>query len=175
MSAHLLAERFAITHRLLLDAAATGSEADLTWSPGPTAPPIAFHLWHCARWADRWAEALGAGDQVWTRGGLASAWAFPAALGGRDTGMQMADDEAVALPFPPRQALTGYMRQAFAALEGALAGLDDAALLAEADDLLGERPPLGASLLRQLSHASRHLGMVEALRGVRGSHGTATV
>jgi DinB superfamily len=170
-----LARRFALTHQLLLEAATSTPEDDLRWVPGPTAPPIAFHAWHCGRWADRWAEALGAGGQVWTQRSLASDWGFPAALGGGHTGMQLPDQEAAALPFPDRAALVAYLRAAFAALEQALDRLTDDALLIAADDFLGERPPLGDSLLRQLAHANRHLGMIEALRGVRGTHGTATV
>lgn len=175
MTALQLANRFALTHELLLQVADACTDNDLTWHAAPTSPPIAFHLWHCGRWADRWAEALGADGQVWTRQGLAAAWGFPAQLGGGDTGMELPDEAAAALPFPDRAVLTGYVRAAFANFENALGRLDDDSLLVEADDLLGQRPPLGDSLLRQLSHASRHLGMVEALRGVRGAHGTATV
>jgi hypothetical protein len=175
VTAAQLEERVAATHQLLLDAAESVEDADLGWHPGPTAPPIAFHLWHCGRWADRWAEALGAPDQVWVRDGLAEAWGFPAEMGPGVTGMRMPDEEAAGLPFPERQALTTYLRAAFAGLEAELARLDDTRLLERADDLLGEERALGASLLRQLAHANRHLGMIEALRGVRGQHGTATV
>lgn len=173
-AARQLADRVARTHELIRKVADACTDDELTWHPGPTAPPITFHLWHLARWADRWAEALGAPSQVWTRRGLASAWAFPAELGGGETGMHLPDEEAVDLPFPGRDELSAYLAESFAHLEEALGRLTDADLLREEDDLLGVRAPLGESLLRQLSHASRHLGMIEALRGVRGSHGTAT-
>jgi hypothetical protein len=174
MTAQQLAARFALTHQFLLKVADTSTDDDLRWLAGPTSPPIGFHLWHCARWADRWAEALGAPQQVWTRDRLADAWHFPAALGAGDTGMEMPDDAATALPIPDRAALRTYMAAAFAELERALGGVDDARLL-DVDGLAGEDAPLGESLLRQLSHANRHLGMVEALRGVRGGRGTVTI
>jgi uncharacterized damage-inducible protein DinB len=175
MTAAQLAERVAATHQLLLDAAQSVEDADLGWRPAAAAPSIAFHLWHCGRWADRWAAALGAPEQVWTRDSLAEAWGFPAEIGPPVTGMRLPDEVAAALPFPERQALTAYLRASFAGLEAELARLDDARLLERGDDLLGEERELGASLLRQLAHANRHLGMIEALRGVRGQHGTATV
>jgi hypothetical protein len=184
--AGLLLDRVGATHRLILDAADATPTTDLVWRASATAPPIAFHLWHCARWADRWAEAIpallprvaeriGRQPQRWERDGLAMRWGFPSSLGGGGTGMELPDEEAATLPFPPAGELRGYMSAAFADLELALAALHDGDLLTEADDLLGARAPLGAALLRQLSHASRHLGMIEALRGARGTHGTATV
>jgi hypothetical protein len=175
MSAHQLADRFALTHQLLLKVADASTDDDLRWLAAPTSPPIGFHLWHCARWADRWAEALGAPQQIWTRDGLAAAWHFPAQLGGGDTGMEMPDEAAIALPIADRAALRTYMAAAFAELERALDVLDDAKLLDTVDGLAGEDAALGEALLRQLSHANRHLGMVEALRGVRGGRGTATI
>ena len=39
---------------------------------------------------------------------------------------------------------------------------------------MGKTAPIDDSLIRHLSHVSRHLGMIEALRGMRGDHGTAT-
>lgn len=171
----IFAGRLAITHRQLLDAAEACSDDDLTWRPGPTSPPIAFHLWHTARWADCWAEAVGGASQRWVREGLTTKWGFPAGLGSGDTGMLLADDEAADLPFPRRDQLTTYLRGAYNDLEQAVGALDDDSMLARRDDLLGKQAPLGDSLTRQLAHANRHLGMVEALRGLRGGHGTATV
>ena len=70
-------------HRQLLDAAEACTDDDLTWRPGPTSPPIAFHLWHTARWADRWAETLGGAPQRWLREGLTAQWGFAGRAGCR--------------------------------------------------------------------------------------------
>ena len=171
----IFAGRLAITHRQLLDAASASTDADLLWRPSPTSPPIAFHLWHAGRWADRWAEAVGGAPQRWHREGLTAKWGFPAAQGQGNTGMLLPDEEAAALPFPGRDQLTTYLRGAFNDLEQAVGALDDETILAPADDLLGDKAPLADSLIRHLAHVNRHLGMVEALRGLRGGHGTATV
>jgi hypothetical protein len=171
----ILAGRIATTHRQLLEATEKCTDADLAWHPGPTSPPIAFHLWHAARWADRWAELVSGNPQRWNREGLPTKWDFPEEPGKGGTGMELPDEEAAALPFPNRDQLATYLRGAFSDLEQAVGALDDETVLREADNLLGETAPLDDSMLRHLAHASRHLGMIEALRGLRGGHGTATV
>jgi len=171
----IFAFRLAITHRQIVEAAQACTDEDLRWVPGPTSPPIAFHLWHCGRWADRWAEAVSGHQQRWHREGLTTKWEFPAEQGKGDTGMEMPDEQAALLPFPGRDQLATYLRGAFSDLEQAVGTLDDESILREADNLLGETAPLDDSLIRHLSHVNRHLGMIEALRGLRGGHGTATV
>ena len=170
----ILAARIAITHKHLLESASACTDEDTAWHPGPTSPSIAFHLWHTGRWADRWAEAISGNPQRWVREGLPTKWDFPAEHGKGDTGMELPDEEAAQLPFPGRDQLTTYLRGAFSDLEQAIGGLDDETVLRDADNLLGETAPLDDSLIRHLSHVSRHLGMIEALRGLRGGHGTAT-
>lgn len=176
----LLAGRIAATHKLLVETAQATTDEDLLWRPGPASPPIAFHLWHTGRWADRWAEVLrvasgGKGSQRWVLEKMAEAWKFPSSLGTGDTGMELPDDEAAALPYPGHGALTTYLRGAFNDLEQAIRSLDDESILADADDLRGGSAPIEDSLIRHLAHVSRHLGMIEALRGLRGGRDTATV
>ncbi|MEX0709578.1 MAG: DinB family protein [Chloroflexota bacterium] len=171
----ILAGRMAITHTHLVEAAQACTDADLAWDPGPTSPSIAFHLWHTGRWADRWAEAVSGHAQRWHREDLTTKWEFPAEQGKGDTGMELPDEEAARLPFPGRDQLATYLRGAFSDLEQAVGALDDETILRRADDLLGKEAPLDDALIRHLSHVSRHLGMIEALRGLRGVHGTATV
>jgi len=175
----ILAARMAITHRQLVEASDRATDAELLELPKPGLAPIAFHLWHAGRWADRWAEALrsAAGSpapQRWEREDMAARWGFPAELGKGDTGMELPEEQAALLPFPGHGALTTYLRGSFNDLEQAVGALDDESILRSADNLLGETAPLLDSLIRHLSHVSRHLGMVEALRGLHGGHGTAT-
>ena len=171
----ILANRIGITHRHLLEAASACTDEDTAWQPGPTSPSIAFHLWHTGRWADRWAEVISGNAQRWNREGLPTKWEFPAEQGTGGTGEELPDEDAARLPFPGRDQLTTYLRGAFSDLEQALGALDDESVVRDADDLLGATAPLDDSLIRHLSHISRHLGMIEALRGLRGGHGTATV
>ena len=88
--------------------------------------------------------------------------------------MELGDEEAAMLPFPGHSELATYLRGAFNDLEQAVAALDDESILELADDLLGKQAPLADSLTRHLAHINRHLGMIEALRGLRSGH-TATV
>ena len=68
-----------------------------------------------------------------------------------------------------------YARQAFVAADHAFAALDDQLLQERGVDIYGRENSVAYVLLVHLSHAGRHLGMIEALRGVRGLRGTATV
>lgn len=182
-----LAERLAKTHGRLLEAAADLSEAQLHWWPGPHAPSAAFHLWHMARWADRvqatlptmsaaLAGRLGASGEIWEVQGLAAVWGWQGAqLGYGQTGMELGDDMAAALQLPAGPALLAYARAAFAAADRASGALDDGLLHEEGVDIYGKVSSVAYVLLVHLAHAARHLGMVEALRGVQGMRGTATV
>ena len=113
--------------------------------------------------------------QRWQRENLAERWDFPEDLGTGATGMELGDEAAALLPFPGHSELATYLRGAFNDLEQALSTLDDESIMQRADDLLGKQAPLADSIIRHLAHINRHLGMVEALRGLRGGHGTATV
>jgi hypothetical protein len=52
---------------------------------------------------------------------------------------------------------------------------DDAALDLDVVDLYDERTTIGDAIADATSHVDRHLGMIEALRGVLGDHGTVTI
>ncbi len=185
-SARLIAAYIAKAHEQVLQLAADLPEQALRWQAGPPAPAIRFHLWHLARWADTMqarlpgltpdlAGRLGAAEEVWVAEGLARRWGLtPGRLGGGDTGMGPDDDASGALPLPDREALLAYARRAFAAAEQRLAMLGPADLDAPSTDLYGNANIVGGVLLSHLVHVNRHLGMIEALRGVQGARGTAT-
>ncbi len=152
----------------------------LRWSEGPTAPSIAFHVWHIARYSDRNQAMLAnlAGDdggEIWESAGLASKWGLDASkLGGVQTGMGMSDTDSANLTLPERADLIAYAEWSIRLFEERLNELDDAALTREVSESNGSSTTVGASLLSHLTHASRHLGMIEALRGVQGERGTAS-
>jgi hypothetical protein len=52
---------------------------------------------------------------------------------------------------------------------------DDPVLERIVVDLYGDETEIGEAILNHLSHADRHLGMIEAVRGVVGERGTATI
>lgn len=177
-----LQARLAWVHGLVLDVGQKVGEGTLTRSPGPGAAPIAWHLWHIARASDRFQARLGAhragsrdGEQgqIWHRDGLGGRWGFDArALGPAGTGQEMEPQKAAGLPWPERGELQGYLGRALEAAQAAIEELDEAALAGAG---LSEGATLGDDLLSHLIHVSRHLGMIEGLRGVLGERGSATV
>jgi uncharacterized damage-inducible protein DinB len=180
----MILERQQKTHRRLLEIVEDLSESQLHWRPDMHAPSIGFHLWHMARWADRLQATLPTmflapsqpANEVWEADGLAQRWGWrTATLGYGQTGMEMSDEMAAGLELPHKQVLIDYARAAFAAADRAVGVLEDHQLEQRGIDIYGQENSVGYVLLVHLSHASRHLGMIECLRGVQGLRGTATV
>ena len=174
-------------HQLALKLAEQLSEEQLRWSSGPLAPSIAFHVWHTARWADllqakmremtdALRERLGPGGEMWEAERLAEQWGFDVgALGPGATGMGMDDGASAALPLPPKERLLDYARRAFGAMDEAVAAVGEEDLSESCVDQYGQRTSVGSAVLSHATHVNRHLGMMEALTGVLGVRGTATV
>ncbi len=181
-----LVDRVRFVHSAFLGAVDELDERTFHARPGPKAPSIAFHLWHTARWADAFQERFGsfapelerfAGrEQIWTARGLAEAWGFGGSLGIEATGSGLDDDASAALPLPAKAAVVDYASAAFAGAEEVFGGVRDDELLLPTADFDEEG---GWVVLRHfgwhLIHASRHLGMIEALKGVHGIRGTVTL
>ena len=165
------------TYRWVREAVADLSEGQLRWQPNPSTPSIRFHLFHVARWADELHRLLtGAESQVWHAEGIAARWGLdPAALGFGESGAMVDDEAAMALPLPERETLFAYCDRVLAAADRALAAVGDEAMRRVTTDAGGEAVPLGEAVAGQLAHTSRHLGMIECLKGVQGLRGTATV
>jgi hypothetical protein len=153
--------------------------------PTSRAPSIGFHVWHIARWVDRhvatvsgWADPAAAEPEVWVARHLAERWGLAGVelgdFGG--TGAGLDDAASAALALPGGDEIVDYANGAFRAFESVLAALpDDSVLERVVVDPYGDSTRLGDVLLNHLSHADRHLGMIEALRGVLGERGTATI
>jgi len=193
--AYYAARVYTATQRDLLTAAEELSDAQLRDRPGRT-NSIAFDLWHVGRWADHLGsilsemtpalrERLGVVPEIWTAEHLVDRWQLPAGrLGHVDTGMTMDDDLAASLRFPAKDVLLGYVRRSFDQAQRVVNSLRDADLL-EPSQIEAERVPWLSSpsqygtplswVLAYARHDARHLGMIEALKGVAGMRGTATV
>jgi DinB family protein len=183
----MILERIRKTHQRLLEVVDDLPEQQISWRPGAQAPSIGFHLWHMARWADRlqatlpaMAESLeqrlGPARELWEAEELAQRWGWNAGgLGYGQTGMEMSDEMAEGLELPPKDALIDYAGRAFAAADQAIGAIDDQHLELRGIDFYGRENSVGYVLLVHQSHASRHLGMIECLRGMQGLRGTATV
>jgi DinB superfamily len=152
--------------------------------PSSSAPSVAFHTWHIGRWVDRNLTSVSAwlGDdpatpEVWIAEGLAERWGLAGmALGDfGETGAGLDDAASASLALPDRDEILRYVGGTFREFERVLARIDDDTLERRVVDLYGDESTIGDVLLNHLSHADRHLGMIEALRGVLGERGTATV
>ena len=141
---------------------------------GPEAPSIAFHLWHLARYADSLPAKIGAaGGGLWEKEELPSRWGFAqASLGVEKSGTGMAGGESNEPPWPPKLVLLDYARRAFAVADAVVGAVDE-----DWFTRTSQQPDrtVGAVIMISLTHDSRHLGMIEAIRGVIGVTGTATI
>jgi hypothetical protein len=162
------------THNRVLTLLQDLSDDQLAWRPTLAAPPIGFHVWHLARWADHDRAVVEGTPQIWRARDLARAWGFPdSGLGDDDTGTGMGDSVSADLVLPPKPALVDYTAAAFAALDSALDRFPPDSLLQPI-----KAPENDDSAVKMftgyLSHDNRHLGMIEALRGALGLLGSAT-
>lgn len=141
---------------------------------GPHAPAIGFHGWHVARWEDYDLSVIYSTPQIWQVQDLARVWGFAAVdLGEAETGTEMGDGGSERLVLPEKTALLDYVRSVFRASEESLDGLTTDSLVQPVQDL--EKHEHVLSLLNDgLTHHNRHLGMIEALRGLLDLRGTAT-
>ena len=187
-----LGTRIQWTHNGIISIAEALTEGQLSQQPGPTSPPIGWHLWHTSRWADR----LQASFQIdslegtyrgpletehWEKDSMAQAWGLSRDnLGLIETGATMTVENAVAVASTEKDKLIGYARSAFNAAEVAISNIDDEMLTQSRYSILPElknmpdEPPVYVGdrqatrfddLAFHISHLSRHLGMMEALKG----------
>jgi hypothetical protein len=192
--ADVISDMYALGHRNALDAVKELEDEQMRWRP-PRTNSIAFNLWHIARWADHMQLVVGAltpglrerlgaaSDEIWTRDALSAKWGFPAGrLGSGDTGMGMDEDASAELPLPPKNDLVAYVARAFEAADRAVHEVhdDDLARGAEFDPATipwassKDYGTVAGWILGGIRHDSRHLGMIEALKGSMGMRGSAT-
>jgi hypothetical protein len=167
------------THAALLDVSRR-TDAALFNEVRGAANSIGFNLWHVARWDDSLfpglaqqvpplLSKLAPREQVWTRRGLAKAWAMPEQLGGGGAGTGLPRDDAQGLRLPEPEVVIAYAAEVFEGFSGILGRLDPSMLALEASP----GRTVGSRVIYYWEHAARHLGMVEALRGVLGESGSA--
>ena len=169
------------THAAILDVANKSDEVAFA-KPFGNANSIAFNLWHVARWDDslfesaasaipELADQLGRPQQLWTRESLQERWGLPAELGGGAAGTGLPKDDAHGLVLPHRSVLIDYAQRVFDDFAERMKRLDESAL-ARTVPPKNERT-IAHWVLYYWEHAARHLGMMEALRGVLGEAGSA--
>jgi DinB superfamily len=167
-----LLRSYKLAHQRLLAAAEQLSPEQFTWSAGPSLHSVAWQLWHAARWDDVFGSYLHKAlaqeprTQVWEREALADRWSLASdSMGRRDTGTDMSDEAAEEVRFPDQEEVIDYARLAFEYAEEAITFISDDQLLAPPKvDPAGDTKL--DNVLIYLEHLSRHLGMIEAIRGL---------
>ena len=171
---------YRLTHERLLTVSEEMSADQFSWSAGPSLHSVAWQLWHCARWDDviaaHFNRDLGREPQgqVWERESVARRWSLsPGSMGRRDAGTDLSDEDAEKITFPAQAEVIDYARRAFEFTEDAVAAIPDDRLLE-----VGKNDPDGDTNLDNviiyLEHLSRHLGMIESIRGLQGLNGSST-
>ena len=171
-----LKQEIAAANGLLLEAIAELTEEQVRARPGGTLPSIAFQVWHSARWADHDNAAYYGGDrEIWFADGFAERWGLIGLeASDSETGTGLADEQAASLALPGKQELLSYASAAFVAMESSVAKLAATQLTVAAEPPESTGGTIQALLFTHLSHVNRHLGMIEAIKGLQGLNGSAT-
>ena len=171
---------YKLTHERLLKAGEELTPEQFSWSAGPSLHSVAWQLWHAARWDDVFGAyfhrslAKDPRTQVWERESLADRWSLATgSMGLRDTGTRMPDESAEEIRFPDQKEVVDYVRLAFQYVEQAIELIPGDLFLAVAKDDPDSDTTLD-NVLIYLEHLSRHLGMIESIRGLQGLVGSST-
>jgi len=187
LSASAIALRRLMRANALLFEIVTGmyDEQSSRWA-APTAPSVKWHLWHVSRWSDivqatlfpianGEADLRNKGAELWTALGIADEWGFenpmPGKLGG---GTGTGKSESAKLELPNMIRIVGYARSSFELCEMRFSQIDDGVFESDFYDWDNVRLQVGDAMFGHISHLNRHLGMIEAIKGVLGMDGSAT-
>jgi len=147
------------------------TDEQLAWRPAPLAHSIAYTLWHTARTEDNFQRDVNGGDTVWNEGRYAEKWGYPE----KGVGLGWEDERAASLAMPGKEKLLQYVTAVFMAADKAADSLNEAKLNeTRKSGFLGHDAILGEVLLGSITHANRHLGEMEYIKGLQGMRGSAT-
>ena len=172
-------------HKLILDLVGGLSDEQLQWKPEGYNNSIGFNLWHIARWSDNLiAEILkeypelhldlGETKEIWEQKSLAEKWGLPPVLYPGGTGLS--DEAAKGLVFPARGEMIDYLQKTFSRTEEFIEKFDARYPVSEqieAEELQKKLYDIRWNLYYYLMHHCRHLGMMEALKGLLTGKGSA--
>ena len=171
---------YGLTHDRLLKSAEDTAANEFASSAAPSLHSVAWQLWHAARWDDFFASHLQTdfgrepSTQLWERSDLGAKWGLTAgSMGRRDAGTGMEDDAADQMRFPAKDAVIQYAREAFIFARTAIEAIPPERMTAVAKDDRDGDTYLD-NILIYYEHLNRHLGMIEAIRGLLGGKGSAS-
>jgi len=177
-------QAYKINHKLILKLTENLDDDQLHWKPMGYNNSIGFNLWHIARWADNliadilkeWPELdldLGEPKEIWEQESLSEKWGFPPILNPGGTGLS--DEDADHLSFPAKDELLAYLQKALFRTEEFIEKLDSRYPVSESlnEQIHKTILEIGRNLYYYIMHHCRHLGMMEALKGLQTGKGTA--
>jgi hypothetical protein len=193
----LLKERNYFVHDWLVRAGDIVNAEQFAHVFSENAPPIGWHLWHMARFADRLQSKLtnmydSKGAEIWYRDNVCQKWGLsPEDLGVFESGMgQLHKHAQFAVAQAGQPAIVAYAKAVFEACNAGISKLGDDDFDKTYYGILdygydGKTGKVWASdpkestvaqdLIFHVTHGSRHMGMMEALRGLLGNAGTLSV
>jgi hypothetical protein len=167
------------------------TEPEFCQQPSPNAPPIGWHLWHIARWADILQESMTDQVEYWKQAGLPAKFGLdPTKLGLLQMGTSQSSQEATDVIITMgKEPLLEYARTVFDMAVSALEALTLEDLYTPCESIIridwsttpftegkGEDVLLFNNFEFHIGHSQRHLGMIEALIGAMfNREGTATI
>jgi len=172
------------------------SDEQIAWQPHPACNSIAFLLWHMARWEDHMqatvpsmreelSRRLPPGQQIWERDQLAAKWGFnPMQLGELELGTAFDSNASDEPPWPKKEVLLEYARQAFAAVENAISFIDEEQFeeieRSQFDneymnETMAQSVTVGNAVMEHLIHNVHHLGEIYYLIGLMKQNKTNNV
>ena len=169
--------------KLILGLAESLNDEQMLWKPPGYNNSIAFNLWHIARWSDNLiAEILtefadldlGDAAEIWVQESLAVKWGLPPVLYPGGTGLS--DEAAAGLIFPGKEEMLAYLRKTFSRTEEFIEKFEARYPGSEpvADEAIHKKlTDIRWYLYYYLMHHCRHLGMMEALKGLLTGKGSA--
>ncbi|MDX1417666.1 MAG: DinB family protein [Candidatus Promineifilaceae bacterium] len=167
------------------------TEAEFCQQPSLAAPPIGWHVWHIARWADMLQASMTDQQEHWEQAELVVKFGLnPTKLGLLQMGsIQSPQEAADVISTMGQERLLEYARSSFDMTDAALKELALADLYTPRESILridwnatpftegkGADVVLVEDLNFHSTHSQRHLGMIEALIGAMlNREGTATI
>jgi len=197
-SVYYIKARIYLVHDWLIRAGDLVSADQFVYAFSQHAPPIGWHLWHIARFADRLQAKLAElaknspAVEIWYRDNVSADWnVSPDKLGVFESGMGQAHEQAqVTIVQAGKIAVIDYAKTVFETCTMTIDKLSDSDFEKTYYGILDygydgatgkvwatepKASTVAQDLIFHASHGSRHMGMMEALRGLLGTAGTLSV
>jgi uncharacterized damage-inducible protein DinB len=163
-SADLLTDAFGRIREEVYDAVMGLTAQQLAFRPAPEANSIAWLVWHLTRIQDDHVADATQTEQVWTSGGWAARFGFPA--GSRDTGYGHNSGQVAAVEVDSAELLTAYYDAVHERTIRFVTTLTDSDLPRIVDESWDPPVTLGVRLISVISDDLQHAGQAAYLRGI---------